>query len=78
MDGRDVEELLKLGRILSEEERAAKKREAAAKGEEVPAAVSAAQPELALQPSDDAGASVAGNALGGSGEGAQVPPPPLP
>ncbi len=78
MDGRDVEELLKLGRILSEEERAAKKREAAAKGEAVPAAVSAAQPELALQPSDDAGANAAGSAEGGSGEEAQVPPPPLP
>jgi cell division protease FtsH len=63
MDGRDVEELLKLGRILSEEERAAQKREK--EGTAQPGAQPAPQ-----QPAEQAQGAVAG-----PDDGASQPPP---
>jgi cell division protease FtsH len=55
MDGRDVEELLKEGRLLSEEERAARKSERAVAAPSVaqPAPTQAAEPEFAAAPTPD-------------------------
>ena len=57
MDGRDVEELLKLGRILTEEERAAKKRDEDGVQPDVkPASQATAEPDQSVVVSPDDGA----------------------